>query len=124
MNDSLGHLAGDELLREVARAMEAIVRHDDLVARYGGDEFVVILPQTGKQQALIMAEKLLELMRAATFFSDDNQEIHLTASFGVATFPQDGSSRTSLLRAADIAMYDAKEAGRNCVKGYEPPASA
>lgn len=124
INDLHGHLVGSRMLSELGRLIGRNIRDCDRAARYGGDEFVVILPQTGKQQALIMAEKLLELMRAATFFSDDNQEIHLTASFGVATFPQDGSSRTSLLRAADIAMYDAKEAGRNCVKGYEPPASA
>jgi diguanylate cyclase (GGDEF)-like protein len=65
-----------------------------------------------------MAEKLLELMRSTKFLSDDNQEICLTASFGVATYPQDCDSRVELLRAADIAMYAAKGAGRNCVRVF------
>jgi len=120
INDVHGHLVGSRMLSELGRLIGRNVRDCDRAARYGGDEFVIILPQTGKQQALSMAEKLLEMMRATTFMSDDNKAIYLTASFGVATYPQDGSSRTELLRAADIAMYAAKEAGRNCVRGFEP----
>jgi diguanylate cyclase (GGDEF)-like protein len=119
INDAHGHLVGSRMLSELGRLIGTHIRDCDRAARYGGDEFVIILPQTGKQQALSMAVKLLERMRSTIFFSDDNQEITLTASFGVATYPQDGDSKTELLRAADIAMYDAKEAGRNCVKGYE-----
>jgi diguanylate cyclase (GGDEF)-like protein len=120
INDVHGHLVGSRMLSELGRLIGRNIRECDRAARYGGDEFVVILPQTGKQQAVSMAEKLMELMRSTRFLSDDNQEIRLTASFGVATYPRDGESRVELLRAADIAMYDAKLAGRNCVKGYEP----
>jgi diguanylate cyclase (GGDEF)-like protein len=120
INDVHGHLVGSRMLSELGRLIGKNIRDCDRAARYGGDEFVIILPQTGKQQALSMAEKLLEMMRSTKFISDDNQEIRLTASFGVATYPQDGTSRVELLRAADIAMYDAKLAGRNCVKGFEP----
>jgi diguanylate cyclase (GGDEF)-like protein len=120
INDVHGHLVGSRMLSELGRLIGKNIRDCDRAARYGGDEFVIILPQTGKQQALSMAEKLLEMMRSTKFISDDNQEIRLTASFGVATYPQDGTSRVELLRAADIAMYDAKLAGRNCIKGFEP----
>jgi diguanylate cyclase (GGDEF)-like protein len=122
INDIHGHLVGSRMLSELGRLIGRNVRDCDRAARYGGDEFVIILPQTGKQQAMSMAEKLLEMMRTTKFFSDDKQEIRLTASFGVATYPQDVDSRVELLRAADIAMYDAKLAGRNCVKGFEPAA--
>jgi diguanylate cyclase (GGDEF)-like protein len=123
INDVHGHLVGSRMLSELGRLIGSHIRDCDHAARYGGDEFVIILPQTGKQQAVSMAEKMLELMRSTKFFSDDNQAICLTASFGVATYPQDGGSRTELLRAADIAMYNAKASGRNCVKGFEaaPP---
>jgi len=120
INDLHGHLVGSRMLSELGALIGRNIRKCDLAARYGGDEFVIILPQTGKQQALSMAAKLLDLMRATRFLSDDNQEIHLTASFGVATYPRDGDSKTKLIRAADIAMYAAKEAGRNCVRGFEP----
>jgi len=118
INDLHGHLVGSRMLSELGRLIGRNIRDCDHAARYGGDEFVIILPQTGKQHALSMAEKMLELMRSTKFLSDDNQEIRLTASFGVATYPGDGDSRVKLLRAADIAMYEAKEAGRNCVKGF------
>ena len=120
INDVHGHLVGSRMLSELGRLLGKNIRECDRAARYGGDEFVIILPQTGKQQALSLAGKLLELMRSTTFLSDDNQDIRLTASFGVATYPQDGNNRTELLRAADVAMYAAKDAGRNCVKGFEP----
>jgi diguanylate cyclase (GGDEF)-like protein len=120
INDIHGHLVGSRMLSELGRLIGRNIRDCDRAARYGGDEFVIILPQTGKQQAVSMAEKMLELMRSTHFISDDNQEIRLTASFGVATYPQDGNSRTELLRSADIAMYKAKDSGRNCVKGFEP----
>jgi diguanylate cyclase (GGDEF)-like protein len=119
INDLHGHLVGSRMLSELGRLIGRNIRDCDWAARYGGDEFVIILPQTGKQQAVSLAEKLLEMMRTTRFFSDDNQEIRLTASFGVATYPQDCGNRVELLRAADIAMYDAKLAGRNCVKGFE-----
>lgn len=120
INDAHGHLVGSRMLSELGRLIGRNVRDCDRAARYGGDEFVIILPQTGKQQAVSMAVKLLELMRSTRFLSDDNQEIRLTASFGVATFPEDGDNRLELVRSADIAMYDAKESGRNCVKGFVP----
>ena len=121
INDVHGHLVGSRMLSELGRLIGKNIRDCDLAARYGGDEFVIILPQTGKVQALSMAAKLLEIMRSTKFVSDDDQSIRLTASFGVATYPHDADNRVELVRAADIAMYVAKESGRNCVKGFEPP---
>ncbi|MBK5277087.1 MAG: sensor domain-containing diguanylate cyclase [Desulfuromonadales bacterium] len=120
INDAHGHLVGSRMLSELGRLIGRNIRDCDSAARYGGDEFVIILPQSGKQQAVSMATKLLDLLRSTEFISDDNQLIQLTASFGVATYPQDAESSVELTRAADIAMYDAKMAGRNCVKGYYP----
>lgn len=118
INDSHGHLVGSRMLSEFGRLIGSHVRSCDRAARYGGDEFAIVLPQTGKEQALAMAANLLDLMRAAEFYSDDRQRIRLTASFGVATFPLDADSRTELIRAADTAMYEAKQAGRDGVRGF------
>jgi diguanylate cyclase (GGDEF)-like protein len=120
INDVHGHLVGSRMLSELGGLIKNNIRSSDRAARYGGDEFVIILPQTGKQQAMTLADKLLELLRAREFFADDGQLIRLTASFGVATFPQDAASKVELIRAADIAMYQAKQTGRNRVTGFEP----
>jgi diguanylate cyclase (GGDEF)-like protein len=110
-NDRHGHLRGSFLLRELAGLMAAQVRSFDLVAKYGGDEFTVILPQTGREGALVVAER----MRASV-------EVHqfplvrrgaITVSLGVATFPADAGDPMSLLQAADRALYLAKQQGKN-----------
>lgn len=118
INDSHGHLVGSRMLSEFGRLIKANIRSSDLAARYGGDEFVVILPQAPKQAAVALAHKLLHIMRESEFFADDGQRIHLTASFGVATFPDDAKDRLGLVKAADEAMYRAKKAGRNTVMEF------
>lgn len=120
INDSYGHLVGSRMLSEFGRLVGKHIRSYDMAARYGGDEFVVILPHTGKEQAVKMAGHLLKVMKDTSFVSDDNDPIPLTASFGVATYPDDAGSAGDLIKAADIAMYDAKAGGRAGVRGYAP----
>lgn len=118
INDTYGHLVGSRMLGEFGRLIGKHMRASDMAARYGGDEFAIILPHTTKEQAVKMACNLLEAMKETRFVSDDNIPITLTASFGVATFPVDAESRADLIRAADSAMYDVKAAGRAGVRGF------
>jgi len=118
INDRYGHLVGSRMLGEFGKLVGKHIRSSDMAARYGGDEFAIILPHTGKEGALNMANHLLDAMRNTHFISDDNAPIALTASFGVATFPEDADSRADLIRAADCAMYDVKAGGRAAVRGF------
>ena len=115
-NDKLGHQAGDKTLRELANLLKNYSRNIDLVARYGGEEFAFILPQTNKQEAIIIAERLREGIAKHHF---QNEEIlpnkRLTASIGIATFPQEASSRSELITVADKRLYKAKEKGKNII---------
>jgi diguanylate cyclase (GGDEF)-like protein len=118
INDTYGHLVGSRMLGEFGRLVGKHIRSTDMAARYGGDEFAIILPHTGKDQAIKMACNLLDIMKETHFVSDDNTPITLTASFGVATFPNDADCRAGLVKAADSAMYDAKAGGRSGVRGF------
>jgi two-component system cell cycle response regulator len=116
INDTYGHLAGDEVLAAVATLLQRTVRSVDMVARYGGEEFVVVLPETGRQGAVAFAERIREKVAACGFRVADLQEAHITTSIGVATFPSPRlDSVEDLFRAADIALYRAKDNGRNLV---------
>ena len=109
INDLHGHDVGDTVLRIVARTLEAALRPCDLAGRVGGEEFLVILPDTGAHGAALVAERL----RSAISIAAPPGDLPVTASVGVATFPSHASSAGELLRAADAAMYDAKGLGRN-----------
>ena len=113
-NDSRGHKAGDEVLRRVARAVEKRTRRIDLVARYGGDEFVVALLGTGTAAAVDTAERIRSGIRA-----ENTNDGAISASIGVATFPDDAGSKAELLDKADWAMYVAKRAGRDRVVAFK-----
>jgi len=116
INDTYGHLAGDDVLASVATLLQRAVRTVDLVARYGGEEFVVVLPETGRQGAMAFAERIREKVAAYGFHLSETQKIHITASIGVATYPSPRlDSVEDLFRAADIALYRAKGNGRNLV---------
>ena len=118
INDVHGHLVGSRMLSEFGRLIGSSIRGSDRAARYGGDEFVIILPHTGKEQGLAMAAKLRQRLHDSEFSADDGQPIRLTASIGVASYPEDARTREDLIRAADMAMYEAKHAGRDTIKGY------
>ncbi|MCZ6651200.1 MAG: sensor domain-containing diguanylate cyclase [Acidobacteria bacterium] len=115
VNDRFGHLAGSQTLTEVGQVLQRMVREIDMVARYGGDEFVVILPQTGPRGAAVIAERIRQGIAEATFLGDMGRAVNLTASLGVASFPEQGSTRDELIHQADAAMYRVKESGKNGV---------
>jgi diguanylate cyclase (GGDEF)-like protein/PAS domain S-box-containing protein len=111
VNDSLGHRVGDELLTALAGRLKSAVREQDTVSRLGGDEFILILPETDGVGAAHVAEKLLK--SALVAFEIEPHELTVTPSIGIALFPDDGSDFDSLSRCADAAMYRAKQDGRN-----------
>jgi diguanylate cyclase (GGDEF)-like protein len=117
INDSLGHEAGDQLLREVAVRLKECLRDCDTVARLGGDEFVVLLPEAGADQsAAVVAQKILSVV--ARPFNLIGHEFRVTASIGISVYPQDGIDEQSLTKNADIAMYQAKADGKNTFQFY------
>jgi diguanylate cyclase (GGDEF)-like protein len=116
VNDRHGHLAGSHVLMEMAAAILSSVRDTDVVARYGGDEFVVVLPETGIEQGLQVAERVRERISRQEFTGGRGLRLRLTASFGVASFPAHAQSPQQLIARADTAMYEAKAAHKNCVR--------
>ena len=117
INDALGHEAGDEVLRAVARRLERCIRPEDTVARLGGDEFVILLEDLGDEEvAQEVASRLLEAISSATKVID--REVSTSASLGVALYPRDGHDADTLLRNADAAMYQAKRLGGDVIHFY------
>ncbi|MFC4426860.1 GGDEF domain-containing protein [Deinococcus navajonensis] len=116
VNDSYGHDVGDRVLQELADLVTREVRKTDLVARFGGEELVVLLPQTDKPAALALGHRVRQAVAAHQgFVAPDGQTFLITVSVGVASFPADAPREDALIRAADLAMYEAKRAGRNQV---------
>ena len=113
VNDREGHARGDALLIAVARALQAQLRTSDLCARAGGDEFLVVLPETDASEASVVAERIRTAASAL-----DRGTAAATVSIGHATAPEAGVAVDELVRAADLAMYVAKRTGRNWVQGY------
>jgi diguanylate cyclase (GGDEF)-like protein len=115
VNDAHGHLVGSHVLMEMAAIILSAVRDTDVVARYGGDEFVVVLPETGLDHAEYVADRIREKIHRHAFTGGRRLDLHLTASFGVAAFPQHAQSPQQLVARADSAMYEAKAGGKNRV---------
>jgi diguanylate cyclase (GGDEF)-like protein len=109
INDQYGHLRGSRTLREVGFLLRAAVRETDYPARYGGDEFVVILPQTDAVQAVALADKLRDIIEGHTFLQEEGINARIGASFGVATYPTEAKTKEELVRLADERMYGNKE---------------
>jgi diguanylate cyclase (GGDEF)-like protein len=115
VNDTYGHAAGDFLLQAVAKRLKACVRGSDTVARIGGDEFVVLLPEIdARQSAFNVAEKILEALNQP--FELPEATVRIGASIGISTYPDHGQDVDSLRQQADVALYRAKERGRNRVE--------
>jgi diguanylate cyclase len=122
VNDSLGHLYGDELLRSVADRLRAAMRAEDTVSRLGGDEFVVLVPQVSHaEDAVVVAQKVLDVVGAAVLIH--GRELCVTPSVGAAIFPEHGASAQALINNADAAMYHVKKSGRNGFRVFSPEMS-
>jgi len=119
VNDSLGHAAGDKLLQSVSERLVASLRDSDTVSRQGGDEFVILLSEVSHPEAAAAsARKILRALGAAHAIKD--QELHINASIGISMFPGDGEDADTLIQNADMAMYHAKESGRNNFQFFTP----
>jgi diguanylate cyclase (GGDEF)-like protein len=118
-NDTWGHPAGDDVLREVGRILTSSLRATDVIARYGGEEFAAILLDTGPDEGFRTAQKIVQLFREAKFEGEEALPTgKLTVSVGFASYPDDADSPNQLIRAADLALYEAKRRGRNGVVRY------
>ncbi len=117
VNDTFGHLAGDDALKNVARVVMEEIRTIDVASRYGGEEIVVVLPETGKAAAFVVGERIREKVENLKL-NYKGQIINLTISGGIATLPIDASDTKNLIANADIAVYKAKETGKNNVVIY------
>jgi len=123
VNDSYGHEAGNQMLRRLARLVLAELRYTDVLARYGGDEFIVLLPETPVKGAQDVAERIRDAIGSAPL-ELDGKRVACTVSIGLAALPGDGSTLDALVARADRAMYQAKKAGRNRVVAFEAGAQA
>jgi diguanylate cyclase (GGDEF)-like protein len=117
VNDTYGHHAGDEVLKVFGGLMKRFYRASDICCRYGGEEFLAVLPDMANDSACRRTEELRSALEN-TPIAVGASIIHVTASFGIATFPQDGKDLDPLVAAADKALYAAKHSGRNQVKSY------
>jgi diguanylate cyclase (GGDEF)-like protein/PAS domain S-box-containing protein len=117
VNDTFGHLAGDELLKAFSKICQEPLRQTDTMFRYGGEEFVLLLPETKLDEASNVAERVRALVEE-TVFPTNKGEVRITVSAGVSEFGEQFSSQDEYIESADVALYAAKEAGRNCVRVY------
>lgn len=121
INDTFGHIVGDHVLTVFSDILLKCIRKTDLVARYGGDEFIVVLPSTDTDIAHIVAQRIICEVSAAKIPPLDNAVIpSISCSIGISTYPVYCSSKDSLVKTADIALYKAKQSGKNCAKVYTP----
>ena len=110
-NDTYGHIFGDKIIKSVARSLTETIRKIDFVARYGGDEFVIVMPETEKSMANILTERLQKKF-SQDFFKDNEFQIKISVSIGIASFPNDAKNADDLIHNADLALYKAKEEKR------------
>ena len=118
INDSLGHAVGDQVLKHISRRLLGALRDSDTLARLGGDEFVVLLSGCSAEDAMLVANKLRAALEAPIPLDGSHARVQMTASIGVCAFPKDGQDLDQLLKNADIAMYEAKRAGRDCARFF------
>jgi diguanylate cyclase (GGDEF)-like protein len=120
VNDTYGHLAGSRLLSEIGGVIKRTLGPEHAAFRYGGDEFVVLLHGLDKRHAVELTETLYRTLNEARFLTALDMSLGIAASFGLATFPEDGDTMQALIRSADAMMYEAKARGRNCIAVADP----
>ena len=113
VNDTHGHLVGSRLLAEVGYSIKSHLRLIDYAFRYGGDEFVILLPQTNKDAALVVARRILDVFRTAILLKEDGLSLGIRASIGLASYPDDAKSAHEIIRQADEMMYMVKNSTRD-----------
>ncbi|GAB4539621.1 MAG: EAL domain-containing protein [Pleurocapsa sp.] len=117
INDTLGHAVGDLLLKNVVERLKLCIREQDIISRWGGDEFTLLLPEIHcSEDASAIAQRILEALKSS--FDIDGHYLHVTSSIGIAVYPQDGEDADTLLKNADFALYQVKEQGRNDYQHY------
>lgn len=119
INDSYGHPCGDMVLKQVADILHGNMRKGDLATRIGGDEFAILLTETGKSNAMVVAEKLRVHLRDSAFASADGKPFHITTSIGLISFPEDAKTLSDLMTGVDIGLYQAKAMGKDSVSTIE-----
>jgi len=113
VNDKYGHMIGSRLLREIGQVLMNNIRTVDWAVRYGGDEFVIILPQAGREDAMLVTQRLRRALNSTVFFRREGLNLKSTASFGIATYPDCASTKEDIIKLADQAMYKVKDSSRD-----------
>ena len=111
--DTYGHLLGSQVLKEVGRTMAMFIHEPDILVKYGGDEFVIVMPGKTKKEAVVLIETLMTAIRNTTYLSSEEEAVHVTASFGIALYPDDARTSRELLSQADHLMYSVKRSTKN-----------
>jgi diguanylate cyclase (GGDEF)-like protein len=119
VNDAHGHLVGTEILKEVATILRAHVRKVDILSRFGGDEFVIVLLHADAEKALEVCSRIKAAIKKYNFLANQDLNIKISGSFGISSFPGHGNTVEELIRKADIAMYEVKRTGKDGIKIYE-----
>lgn len=119
-NDFHGHPKGDEVLKRISKLFKSSLRITDKIYRYGGEEFAILLPETNKEQAIIVAERLQNLILKESFYGERDSQPNkkITISIGIATYPVDASTIQDFIKCADEALYASKRNGRNRITVY------
>jgi len=116
-NDTYGHVFGDQVIKSVAETVSKMLKNSEIIARYGGEEFIILMPNTNLDKAYVKLENIRSTLEN-TIITDEDISVSITASFGVAEFPLSAKNDNDILKMADTALYNAKNAGRNCVRVY------
>lgn len=118
--DSHGHLLGTQVLKEIGETISTCLTENDVLVKYGGDEYVIILPRRSKPAAVDLIQKILQTLRSSTFLKSEPEPVRITASFGIAVYPEDAQTKKDLLLLADHCMYDIKRANKDGIALMDP----